>query len=199
METTSKENILNRIRASVRERKPVDYPTIPNFVNQDEDALAVFKQSLTNAHGTWYEVSSIEEAQDIMKKQLPDAKVIASATEEWKGNKDWATVIKPKDLADVDLGIIRAEFGVAEMGSVWLTNKDLKVDALGFLSQHLAILLDPDEIVENMHLAYKRVTIPENRYGCFMMEPSATGDIEGKMVYGAQGCRTLTLFFIKPQ
>ncbi len=179
------------------EREKVAYPSIPSFVNEKADNLAVFKQSLTNAHGTWHDVTSIAEAQGILKKQLPNAKIIASATDEWNGNKDLTAVAEPKDLADVDIGVVRAEFGVAEMGSVWMTQNDLKIDALGFLSQHLVILLDPKEIVENMHMAYKRVAIPDNKYGCFMMGPSATGDIEGILVYGAQGCRTLTVFFLE--
>jgi L-lactate dehydrogenase complex protein LldG len=64
---------------------------------------------------------------------------------------------------------MRAQFGVAESGAVWLTQEDLIVDALAFLSQHLVVLLDPNEIVSDMHEAYRRVQLSETAYGCFMM------------------------------
>lgn len=35
-----------------------------------------------------------------------------------------------------------ARFAVAESGAIWLTQEDLVLDGLGFLSQHLVILLD---------------------------------------------------------
>jgi L-lactate dehydrogenase complex protein LldG len=92
--------------------------------------------------------------------------------------------------------VIRAQFGVAESGAVWLTEEDLIVTGLGFLSQHLVILLDPNEIVADMHGAYARVRLDRTAYGCFMMGPSATGDVEGTLVHGAQGPRSLNLFFL---
>ena len=86
--------------------------------------------------------------------------------------------------------------GVAESGAVWLTEEDLLVNSLGILSQHLVILLDPQEIVADMHEAYARVHLDQTAFGCFMMGPSATGDVEATLVHGAQGPRSLNVFFI---
>jgi L-lactate dehydrogenase complex protein LldG len=72
----------------------------------------------------------------------------------------------------------------------------LIVNSLGFLSQHLVVLLDSNEIVADMHEAYARVRLERTAYGCFMMGPSATGDIEATIVHGAQGVRSLNLFFL---
>jgi L-lactate dehydrogenase complex protein LldG len=102
----------------------------------------------------------------------------------------------PHALADMDVGVMRAQFGVAENGAVWVTQEDLIVDALGFLSQHLVVLLDPHEIVSDMHEAYRRVRLHEPAYGCFMMGPSATADIEVTVVHGAQGPGSLNVFFL---
>jgi L-lactate dehydrogenase complex protein LldG len=74
--------------------------------------------------------------------------------------------------------------------------EDLMVDALGFLSQHLIVLLDPEQIVADMHEAYARVRLDQTAYGCFMMGPSATGDTEATLVHGAQGARSLNVFFL---
>ena len=77
-----------------------------------------------------------------------------------------------------------------------LRSAALIVDALGFLSQHLVVLLDPNDIVSDMHEAYRRVRLHETAYGCFMAGPSATADIEATLVHGAQGARSLDVFFL---
>jgi len=68
--------------------------------------------------------------------------------------------------------------------------------ALGVLSQHLIVLLDPVAIVQTMHDAYDRIELTADPYGVFLAGPSATGDIEGVMVRGAQGARSLTVLFM---
>jgi L-lactate dehydrogenase complex protein LldG len=93
----------------------------------------------------------------------------------------------------VDLGVVRARFGVAETGSVWLSEAEFKVNALGFLSQHLLVLLDLRKLVPNLHHAYRDSGFHEARYAVLMTGPSATADIEGILVRGAQGIRSLTV------
>jgi L-lactate dehydrogenase complex protein LldG len=94
---------------------------------------------------------------------------------------------------------VRAVFGVAETGSVWLTEAELEVNALAFLAQHLVVLLDPARIVGNMHDAYRERARFDARYGVFMTGPSATADIEGVLIHGAQGIRSLTVVLVAPQ
>ncbi|MEN2434031.1 LUD domain-containing protein [Weeksellaceae bacterium A-14] len=194
---STKEDILKSVREHLQNREKVPYPQIPQFRKEGINLKDVFVKNATIAAADCHEIQSVAEAQEIMKKKLPDAKVICSATPEWKGNKEINAIQKPADLNDVDLGIFRAEFGVAEMGMVWITERSLKVDAIGFLSQHLAVLLDPDDITENMHTAYSRPGLLADHYGCFMMGPSATADIGAYLVRGAQGARSLTLFLLK--
>ena len=105
----------------------------------------------------------------------------------------------PAELDDVDVGVVRAVFGVAETGSVWLTEAEFKVNALGFLAQHLVVLLDPARIVGNLHHAYRERAQFDARYGVFMTGPSATADIEGVLIHGAQGIRSLTVVPVSPQ
>ena len=126
----------------------------------------------------------------------PGAMVICSAVPEIAGTRRVESVRDPHELADVDVGVVRAQFGVAESGAVWLTQEDLVVDGLGFLSQHLVVLLDPEQIVADMHEAYRRIRLDLTAYGCFMMGPSATADVEATLVHGAQGVRSLNLFFL---
>lgn len=194
---SSKEEFLQPIRESLAKRTKMTYPDIPTYEKQNIDLKAVFEKNLTAAAVDFYHVASVEEAQKIMADKLPDTQIVCSATDEWEGNKDIRKITHPRDLDDVDLGIFRAEFGVAEMGMVWVTEKSLKVNAIGFLSQHLAVLLDPTAITENMHTAYRVPGLFDADYGCFVMGPSATADIGAVLVRGAQGAKSLTLFFLE--
>lgn len=172
------------------------YPTIPNFIKSRQPILEEFKANLTEAAGKWFEINDITSVEEKIKELHPEAKIICSATPELNGNKNLNDIVTPHDLNDVDVGVIRAEFGVSETGMVWIREKDLIINALGVLSQHLIILLKPEQLVRDMYEAYKRVNLEENNYGCFMLGPSATADIGAVMVRGAQGARSLTVFFI---
>jgi L-lactate dehydrogenase complex protein LldG len=128
---------------------------------------------------------------------FPAAKVVCSAVADVPGNRRVEDVSDPHTLNDVDVGIVRSTLGVAEAGAVWLTQSEFIVNALGVLSQHLIVLLDPEAIVETMHHAYARIDLTASPYGVFMAGPSATGDIEGVIIHGAQGARSLTVFLVK--
>jgi L-lactate dehydrogenase complex protein LldG len=51
-----------------------------------------------------------------------------------KGTLPIDGIRSPQELNDVDVGVVRALFGVAETSSLWLSESQYKVDALGFLS-----------------------------------------------------------------
>jgi L-lactate dehydrogenase complex protein LldG len=87
---------------------------------------------------------------------------------------------------------------VAEAGAVWFTENELVVNALGVLSQHLVVLLDPAAIVETLHDAYGQLDFTSSNHGLFMAGPSATGDIEGVIIHGAQGARSITVLLLAP-
>ncbi len=57
-----------------------------------------------------------------------------------------------------------ARFGVAETGSVWLSEAEYVVNAVGYLVQHLVVLLDPEQILEGLQDAYRRPDFATARY-----------------------------------
>jgi L-lactate dehydrogenase complex protein LldG len=61
------------------------------------------------------------------------------------------------------------------------------------------VLLDPGAIVANMHRAYQHQGFVEAKYAVFMTGPSATADIEGILIHGAQGIRTMTVIPVSAQ
>jgi L-lactate dehydrogenase complex protein LldG len=124
-------------------------------------------------------------------EKIANATVVCSTAPEIPGSRDVAAIARPQDLADVDFAVVRAAFAVAETGSVLLSDRELRVNALAYLAQHLIVLVDPADIVVNLHHAYRR---PEFRTGnncAFHTGPSATADIEGVLIHGAQGVRSL--------
>jgi L-lactate dehydrogenase complex protein LldG len=128
-----------------------------------------------------------------VRDKISSAKVVCSNAPEVAGNKPLVRGMRPADLADVDYGVVRASFGVAETGSVCLTDADLGVNTLGYLAQHLIVLLDPADIVINIHHAYRRPEWRRAHYAVFHTGPSATADIEGVLIHGAQGARSLSV------
>ena len=72
------------------------------------------------------------------------------------------------------------------------------MNALEVLSQYLVVLLDPGAVVDTMQDAYGRIDLTASPYGVFLAGLSATGDIEGVIIHGAQGARRLTVLLLAP-
>src|ERR1700750_255004 len=142
MVTNSRAAILRAIRDNLPEQR-VERPCIPIFQRPDGSLKTAFEQHLQQAGGAAHDLGSAAEAEAKLMALHPGAKVICSAVPEIVGTRRVKPVRDPHELADVDVGVVRAQFGVAESGAVWLTQEDLIVDGLAFLSQHLIILLDP--------------------------------------------------------
>ena len=190
---SSRDDILASIRAN-RPRLERPLPAVPLFDDRPPTSLlAAFKNALHRMGGVFLDPPATGDPLQPMRERISDAKVVCSTVPEMAGNRDIATVGRPQDLADVDVAIIRASFGVAETGSVLLLDADLRVNAVGYLAQHLIILLDPADLVLNLHHAYRRPDFRERHYASFHTGPSATADIEGVLIHGAQGVRSLSV------
>ena len=189
---SSRDAVLASIRAHLPKLERPE-PMVPLFdADPPPDLLAAFAAMLERMGGEFLhpaEAGPLAAA----RAKLADAKIICSNVPEIAGNRTLQSVTKPADLADVDYGVVRAAFAVAETGSVCLTEAELGVNTLGYLPQHLLVLLDPADIVLNIHHAYRRPEFRHARYAVFQTGPSATADIEGVLVHGAQGVRSLSV------
>jgi L-lactate dehydrogenase complex protein LldG len=194
---SSRDEILARVRKNQPAPQPL--PPIPTFEAGGRSLLEDFKAALVRMGGKLAGAPADGDLDALVRRLFPEAKVVASATPEIKGNRPLDGVRKPADLHDVDVGIVRAAFGVAETGSLWLTETEFRVNALGFLAQHLIVLLDPAQILGNLHHAYRERGRFDVRYGVLMTGPSATADIEGVLIHGAQGIRSLTVVLMPPR
>ena len=190
---SSRDAILSAIRAHLpKSRRPL--PEIPRFAYpQVESLVERFGQSLERMGGRIIPPGPTHDPLAPVSEMLKASHLVCSATPEMQGGLDLEKVVRSADLADVNHAIVRARFGVAETGSVLLTNEDLKINTLAYLAQHLIVLLDPTEIVADLHEAYRRPEFRERPYVVFHTGPSATADIEGVLIRGAQGVRSLSV------
>jgi L-lactate dehydrogenase complex protein LldG len=187
----SRNAILDSLRAA--QRTPAALPDVPMFDAGLPPALDRFKETLAQMGGTWAEMPADGDINALIRARHPDAKVICSAAPEVAGTRRIEDVRDPHELNDVDVGVVRPRFAVAETGSIWRSETQYQVNALGYLSQHLVALLDPADIVGNLHHAYHRSDFFSADYAVLMSGPSATADIEGILIRGAQGIRSLTV------
>ena len=162
------------------------------------DLLPTFQKQLEAMGGRSFIVADAAEIGAKIAELFPQAKVVCSAVPEVAGGRRVEKVSDPQELNDVDVGVVRSPLGIAEAGAVWLSQSELFVNALGVLSQHLVVLLDPAQVVATMHDAYEQIDLSASPYGLFMAGPSATGDIEGVIIHGAQGARSLTVLLVEP-
>jgi len=189
---TGRDDILARVRRN--QPAPTALPEVPTFDRPLESSLLeVFKAAVIRMGGKIVDPPAEGGLDALIGTLFAGPMVIASMVPEVKGNRAIDPSANPASLNDVGVGVVRAVYGVAETGSVWITEAQLEVNAIGFLAQHLVVLLDPAAIVPNLHHAYRRRADFDVGYGVFMTGPSATADIEGILIHGAQGIRTLTI------
>ena len=190
---SSRDAILASVRANLPKAKPPLPEPAPLDQSPPTSLVETFKNSLTRMGGRIVEPGPVEDPLAPARALIEQSRLACSATAEVAGELDLATVVEPRDLADVDHAVVRSVFGVAETGSVLLTDETLKVSAVAYLAQHLVVLLDPSDIVANLHNAYARPEVGERCYTVFHSGPSATADIEGVLILGAQGVRSLSI------
>jgi L-lactate dehydrogenase complex protein LldG len=188
------------ILASIRSNLPkVDrpLPALPEFDDvPPADLTEAFGKALARMGARLITPDPADDGRACIRGLIEHSRLVCSAAPEVRGEFDLATAVDPRVLADVDHAVVRACCGVAETGSVLLTDQDLKVNALAYLAQHLIVLLDPADIVVNIHSAYARPEFRERRYAVFHSGPSATADIEGVLILGAQGVRSLSVLLV---
>lgn len=103
----------------------------------------------------------------------------------------------PHELENVELAILQAEFGVAENSALWVTEKQMGIRVLPFICQHLAFVVNANDIVADMHAAYERTQESDHGFASFIAGPSKTADIEQSLVLGAHGPRSLVIFIVE--
>lgn len=188
-----KEELLNKLRRNVVRQfdmpsKPVDGIVYSDVTNQ-------FVEMSKTVGAKVLEVKSSDDLNSVIREAYPNARIFASSINGIEADLNPDTIASAADLNGTDVGIIQGELGVAENGCVWIP-QTMKERAVCFISEELVILLDKNNIVSNMHEAYKRIQMPHYGYGVFISGPSKTADIEQALVMGAQAARGVTVILV---
>lgn len=195
----------DQILAKIRQNKPapLPLPDIPDFSRGRPDIVSLFIHAVEKGGG---KVLPVSELSPWIEAEHPDAKTLAWATPlqnnlenpaiSMIGPDSLKTILSPGDLEHIDLAVIPSGLGVAENGAVWITEQDSIHRVLPFITQHLAVLLPKNAIVQDMHQAYGQLEVDETGFGVFIAGPSKTADIEQALVIGAQGARSFTVFLM---
>ena len=192
---SSKEDILSRYRAHVRERYAMpDLSDIQAITYADP--LEQFVKMSESVGGKVMMANEGQDINDLIRQAYPDAKEIASNLPEISiATRNPDTVASATDLNGTDVGVVRGIFGVAENGCIWIPQQ-MKEKAVCFISENLVILLPKSQIVNNMHEAYRRIEFNDYGYGTFISGPSKTADIAQVLVMGAQAARSVTIILV---
>ena len=192
---SSKEDILKKYRANVREK--FDMPDLSDIkAITYPDPLLQFMNMTKSVGGNAIEVEKGRDINELIRELYPDAKEIASNLPEITiATRNPDEVGRARDLNGTDVGVIRGSFGVAENACVWIPQQ-MKEKAVMFISENLVILLPKSQIVNNMHEAYRRIEFNDYGYGTFISGPSKTADIAQVLVMGAQAARSATVLLL---
>jgi L-lactate dehydrogenase complex protein LldG len=182
------------ILTAVRERHPPsrELPQIPDFHRATGVLVDLFTGALALLDGKTV-TEPPTDLQRWLTDAFPDAGRICSAVPELTGTVTPAELSDWTAPANVDVTVVRTPLGVAETGSILVTEKELEVDTIAVLAQHLVVLLDPADLVENIHDAYRHPSFQQAAYAALLSGPSGSADIGGKTVHPAQGVSTLTV------
>ena len=154
---TSRDRILAAVQANQPELRIL--PQLDSFIQVQQNPLvAQFTTVLTGIGGKVTEVANIDEIILAIKDQyaLAQIRVISNLPSMQEIANDYIEEHKPHDLQNVELAILSAHFAVAENGACWLTESLLPDRVLPFITQHLILIVNKNDILPTLHEAYQK-------------------------------------------
>lgn len=198
---TSREKILQAVRQGKPEALPI--PEGIGFPSAFPSLTEQFATVLQAIGGTFVPVDSLAAIEAYVQQHFDPTQPIVNLVEGVAaGNVSPVLADDPHQFDNLHLVLLRARIGVAENGAVWVEERDALLRVLPFIPLHLAAVLREEELVGNMHEAYRSLKINTGQvgapgYGVFIAGPSKTADIEQSLVIGAHGPKSMTVFLVK--
>jgi len=187
----SRDKILENIARAHATDKPLpdlkkDSPAIGDYVSE-------FISVVEKIGGKVIEINAWSTLAEYVVQHYPSRSRILSTLPE----VSWFTAQFSTDahsFEDVELAILKGNFGVAENGAIWITDNLMGDRSIPFISQHLALVINKGDIVPTLHEAYEKIAAEDYSFGTFIAGPSKTADIEQSLVLGAHGPKSLVVF-----
>lgn len=176
------------ILAALRRNRPASTPLPRVKIDRNDEALLNLFISVVAEVGGKAVETTRDASFSVLEELYPGMKPVFA--DELSGLTD------PSSLASLMLFVCEGSFGVAENGAIWLPEHQMGDRVAPFIAQHVAMLLDKTQIVQDMHRAYDRIDIAKEGFGLFVSGPSKTADIEQSLVLGAHGPRSLAVLLV---
>jgi L-lactate dehydrogenase complex protein LldG len=202
---SSRDEILARVRAAVSHSVEPPPPFEPSHRRSDFRAFAApLAGAGGEALGPIAAAALPGAVADLCARLTPHGRVVVSdaALLRLGGGGPWHPLradADPHGFADVAVAILCGALGVAENGAVGLDGREARPRALPVLCEHLVLLLETKRLVPDMHAALQQLpdgALAQHHF-TFVAGPSKTADIEGELVLGAHGARSLTVVGIE--
>ena len=193
---SSRENILS----AVKNNQPAlqQLPELAALTAiQYPDKIEQFCTVLKTIGGTVIEIKNANEIIEYVKNNFSSNQNYVTTIPHLAGIAMLDEKLDAHFLENIEVAVVNAQFGIAENGSVWVTDAEIKIRALPFICQHLAVVLHKNDFVNNMHEAYNLIGNEGYNFGVFIAGPSKTADIEQSLVLGAHGPKTMTVFILE--
>lgn len=194
---TSRDEVLQKLRRSLPQA--TDLPDLNRGWTRYPDPAKQFAEVLASVGGTCVPVADERAANEHLRTLESFRAAVKRCTfvpGVGDSTFDPSTVKDPHLLEDADFAVLPAEWAIAENAALWAATDSLIERTLYFISQHLAIVVRRDRLLNTMHEAYDRIDASAKRFGTFLSGPSKTADIEQALVIGAHGARSLTVFLV---
>lgn len=193
---SSRTEILSKIKKNKPESVQMPLLNFEEFSSK-VDKLTEFKKMVENVGGKMFSANSNNAILNSVEELFPNSMIKYSVLKESDGFNtiDIKEIENPHDLEALDVLVLKGVFGVAENGAIWVSDLEMPMRVLPFITKHLVLVLNKNKMVTDMHQAYK--IISDFDYGLFISGPSKTADIEQSLVIGAQGALSLSVFLME--
>jgi L-lactate dehydrogenase complex protein LldG len=200
---STRDKLLARVRAAVSHSVPAPPPFEPVRRRCDFAAFAAQLEAAGgHALGPFEPAELSAHVAKLSRALAAGGRVVASDAALLRlGSGPWQPIpadASPHSAADVEVAILCGAVAVAENGAVGLDGREARPRALPVLCEHLVLLVETRRLLPDLHAALD--SLPEGalaqHHFTFVAGPSKTADIEGELVLGAHGARSLTVFGI---
>ena len=214
---SSRDAILGRIRKELAGDKPVDLPPVaevwPRLKPSADQMATRFAQELEAVHGETIRCRSMEDARSKLAELMSrcgydrlgavDRPVCRELVADLPADRvawaqsDWT----PPSMADLPLGIIAADYLLADTGSAMIACHQAEERLMCYLPPACIIVGRSSQLREHLPAAWETiapaVANPDLRGEyVFVTGPSRTADIEKILILGVHGPKRLTVLIV---